>query len=95
MFPEQDGKDGGKVAPAALRKREERLARLKDSGIFCILNYIMMTLLFSSFFFVVVFVGFPILFVFHQIVGVCACLRIKRFYATPEFAGEFSPRSLG
>ncbi|KAG0607893.1 hypothetical protein M758_8G062900 [Ceratodon purpureus] len=29
---EQDGKDGGRVAPAALRKREERLARLKDSG---------------------------------------------------------------
>lgn len=29
---EQDGKEGGKVAPAALRKREERLARLKDSG---------------------------------------------------------------
>lgn len=32
-FSEQDGKEGGKVAPAALRKREERLARLKDSGI--------------------------------------------------------------
>ncbi|KAH9533788.1 hypothetical protein CY35_18G070500 [Sphagnum magellanicum] len=29
---EQQGKDGHKVAPAALKKREERLARLKDSG---------------------------------------------------------------
>jgi len=29
---EQEGKDGGKLPPAAVRKREERLARLKDSG---------------------------------------------------------------
>lgn len=33
---EQEGKDGGKLPAAAVRKREERLARLKDSGNPCL-----------------------------------------------------------
>lgn len=36
LCAEQEGKDGGKLPPAAVRKREERLARLKDSGNPCL-----------------------------------------------------------